>query len=132
MTNSKRKGKCGELEAAHAIEDAWGLKVRRTAQVDGKLSADLLIEGRPGLHLEVKRRKRIASMQFLYQAVADAAKGPSGPTGLIPVVISREDGRGGWAVTIALDDAIDFATWIKANTNTLIGMQLKAPAAAPQ
>ena len=99
MTNSNRKGKRGELEAAKALHSATGLVAHRTAQVDGKLSADLA--GIDGLHIEVKRRKKIAATNFLVQAETDAADNTT------PLVIMREDGDTNWCVLLRLTDLID-------------------------
>jgi hypothetical protein len=107
MTNSRQKGKRGELEAAKAWEDATGLSVRRTAQVDGKLSSDLT--GVEGLHLEVKRRARIASLDFLLQAETDAADEQQSHGG-VPVVLMRQDNDRNWAVMVRLDRLSDLVS----------------------
>lgn len=98
--NSRQKGKRGELEAAKAFEEATGLAVKRTAQVNGKLSADLT--GVEGLHLEVKRRHRIASLDFLLQAELDSADIDQSDGG-VPVVLMRQDQDRNWAVLLRLD-----------------------------
>lgn len=105
--NSRQKGKRGELEAAKAWEKATGLNVHRTAQVDGKLSADLA--GVEGLHLEVKRRRRIASLDFLLQAENDSAdRDQEHPD--VPVVLMRQDQDTNWAVMVRLDRLSDFVS----------------------
>ncbi len=105
--NSRQKGKRGELEAAKAWETATGLTVHRTAQVDGKLSADLA--GVEGLHLEVKRRRRIASLDFLLQAENDSAdRNQEHPD--VPVVLMRQDQDTNWAVMVRLDRLADFVS----------------------
>ena len=105
MTNSRQKGKRGELEAAKAWEQATGLSVRRTAQVDGGLSADLT--GVDGLHIEVKRRARIASLDFLLQAETDAADEHQSQGG-VPLVLMRQDNDRNWALMLRLDNLADF------------------------
>ena len=105
--NSRQKGKRGELEAAKAFEAATGLQVKRTAQVNGKLSADLT--GVEGLHLEVKRRQRIAALDFLLQAENDAAD-ESQADGGVPVVLMRQDQDKNWAVMLRLDRLADLVS----------------------
>jgi hypothetical protein len=85
--NSKAKGKRVERLASVFLEGLLGIVMRRTAQVDGSLSADL--RGWGGVHLEVKGRKNIAAMQFLRQAEADAESEGEGD---VPVVLMKEDG----------------------------------------
>ena len=102
--NSRQKGKRGELEAAKAWQEATGLNVHRTAQVDGKLSADLA--GVDGVHIEVKRRRRIASLDFLLQAEADSADRESD----VPIVLMRQDQDTNWAVMVRLDRLSDLVS----------------------
>ena len=110
--NSRQKGKRGELEAAKAWEAATGLSVHRTAQTDCKLSADLA--GVDGIHLEVKRRQRIASLDYLVQAETDAAD-RSGSTD-VPVVLMREDNDTRWALMIPLDRISDLVSVLSGTT----------------
>lgn len=73
----------------------------RSAQVSGAFSSDLMY-GPEGLHIEVKRYKRIVSYDFMVQAMEDSRPGD------VPVVLSRQDG-GSWTVTIPMERAFDFA-----------------------
>jgi Holliday junction resolvase len=93
--NSRNKGKAGEREAVKAIAQHLGIDTRRTAQVDGGLSADII--GWDGVHIEVKRRKRIAALEFLRQAERDTGGG-------VPIAVMREDGDTEWAVMVRLAD----------------------------
>lgn len=100
---SRDKGKVGEREARDQVRTHWNAPdCIRTAQVSGKFSGDLM-GGPEGLHLEVKRYKRIVSTDFMKQAEEDASPGE------IPVVLSRED-RGDWLVTIKMKDSVEFGT----------------------
>lgn len=99
--NSRTKGKVIERQAAKAILQHIGIEVRRTAQVDGKLSADLI--GWPGVHLEVKSRHRIATLGFLRQAEGDATDGN------IPTVLMRENGDTEFTVMVRLADLPELA-----------------------
>ena len=60
MTDSRAKGKRGELEAAEAMSSVLGITFHRTAQRWGKSKADIEPMDAPGLqmfpvHIEVKR-----------------------------------------------------------------------------
>lgn len=98
MSNRER-GKRGEREA----RDAWNQHIApgaiRSAQANGKESADLL--GTGGIHVEVKKRRKIAVQSFMDQAVRDCA-------GKVPVVLMRQD-RGGWMLMVRIEDARQFA-----------------------
>ena len=54
MTNSRRKGKAGELEFSRLCR-AEGYDVHRTAQYCGKTGEAADCIGLPGIHIEVKR-----------------------------------------------------------------------------
>lgn len=84
--NSRAKGKRVELAACRWIAATLGIAARRTAQVDGGLSADVVTEPDIGLHIEVKGRKRIAAFDFIRQAERDASPGR------LPVVLMFENG----------------------------------------
>ena len=97
--NSRNKGKRGELEAAKAAEKYLGCKLHRTAQVDGKLSADLA--GLDGVHIEVKRYAKIAATQFMDQAVRDS-EGKND----VPIVLMRQDQHRDWICMVRLEDLV--------------------------
>lgn len=95
--NSRRKGKVGELEAAKAVCSALGVKgMRRSQQFCGK-AGDADIVGLDGIHMEVKRYKRISSIGFLRQSESDS------PEGDVPIVLMRENGDTRWVVQVRLD-----------------------------
>jgi len=95
--NSRQKGKHGELEAAKAIEEALDCgKMRRSQQYCGK-AGDADIVGIDGIHIEVKRYKRISSLDFLRQAEIDARSGE------VPIVVMRENGDTEWVVQVRLN-----------------------------
>jgi len=96
--NSRRKGKTGELEAAHALNEELPLaQARRAQQYSGTEStADLLAPGLPNLYLEVKRRQ---SMNL--HKVFDESEENCGS--LAPVVLHRKDNTE-WLVSFKLDD----------------------------
>lgn len=95
--NSRAKGKRGELEARNALRETLGcVDAKRGQQRSGLEQADV-VDAIPGTHIEVKRRKAIASLAFNAQAEHDAKPGE------IPLVLSRED-RNGWYLTVRLSD----------------------------
>ena len=99
--NSRQKGKRGELEAAHAINEVLpNARARRAQQYSGTEStADLIADGLPNLYLEVKRRQ---SMNL--HKVFDESEENCG--GLAPVVIHRKDNTE-WLVSFKLDDLVE-------------------------
>lgn len=98
--NSRAKGAAGEREAVNELKRLYGFKALRTAQVNGKLSADIIGEDGDleGLHLEVKRPAKLAIMKYFEQAERDA-KGED-----LPVVLMRPNGDKRWVVAMRLDE----------------------------
>jgi hypothetical protein len=106
---SRRKGKSGELELAHAMQ-AYGFSdCHRSAQRAGSIeSADLI--GLPGLHPEVKRVERLNIQKAMEQAIRD-----SNGSDHIPAVFHRRNGTS-WLVTLRLED---FVSYYKAYLTTV-------------
>ena len=99
MTNSKRKGKRGELEIAKILREHGYPEARRGQQYNGADgSADVV--GVPGLHIEVKRVEALNYYTAMNQANEDARPGE------IPVVFHRKDGRD-WLAVMNLEDFLD-------------------------
>jgi len=97
MPNSRNKGATGEREAAAAWTTATGLAAHRTAQRTGR-HGDADVATDAPVHLEIKRRARIAAIEFLRQAERDAV------AGAVPVVLCREDGDTEWVAMVRLND----------------------------
>lgn len=95
--NSNSKGKRGERAILQKLAQHLGIKTRRTAQVDGSLSADLV--GWDGVHLECKWYKAFAAMRHLEQAERDAAG-----SGNVPVAVLRENGNTDPAILVRVSD----------------------------
>ena len=96
MTNSKRKGKDGELALARKLNE-YGYDVRRSVQYNGKAEEgqpDLV--GLPGIHVECKRTERLN----LYDAVNQAKRDSKGD---LPAVFHRKNNCE-WVVIMPLDD----------------------------
>lgn len=103
MTNSKRKGKRGELEIVRLCK-AEGYNCRRTAQFEGKVpegAAD--VEGLKGISIEVKFREHLNLDEAMDQSRRDAKLHGKNE---IPVVFHRRS-RTPWKVTM------DIADWFK-------------------
>ena len=72
MTNSKRKGKTGELELARLLT-AEGFPARRGQQyAGGPDSPDVVVESLPRIHFEAKRTERLRLYDAIDQARRDA------------------------------------------------------------
>jgi hypothetical protein len=102
--NARRKGKTGELEAAHEINILLpNAQARRAQQFSATEStADLLAPGLPNLFLEVKRRQSIN-----LHKVMDECEESCG--GLSPVVLHRKDNTD-WLITFRLQDIREIVT----------------------
>ena len=102
MTNSRRKGKAGELEFSRLCR-AEGYDVRRTAQYCGKTGEAADCIGLPGIHIEVKRVEHLNIDDALAQAKRDAAEAGRDET---PIVAHRRN-NARWKITM------DAADWFK-------------------
>ena len=91
MTNSRRKGKEGELEWAKVLRE-HGYDARRGQQFKGGGDSPD-VTGLPGIHQEVKRVERLNVHDAMDQSKRDAADAE------IPIVIHRRD-RKPWLVTM--------------------------------
>ena len=94
MTNSKRKGKVAELEAAKELQRLFGVECRRGQQYHGLEGEDVV--GLPGVHVEVKRVEQLSLYKAMEQAVADA-QGDD-----IPIVVHRRNKKP-WLAVVELD-----------------------------
>lgn len=99
MTNSKQKGKRGELEVAHILQE-HGYTARRTAQYCGNTGDAADVVGLEGFHLEVKRCETTKIWEWLAQAERDS----NGEK--IPIVVFRKS-RTRWKVAMDFEDFLD-------------------------
>jgi len=98
--NSRSKGKVGELEFAHFLSDR-GLGARRGQQFSGGTdSPDVVCEGLPGVHFEVKRVEAGNPYKWLEQAQRDAGLEK------LPVVAHRKNGKD-WVAIVPMQVMID-------------------------
>lgn len=96
--NSRNKGKRGELEVAHLLQE-HGYDARRGQQFSGA-NGDADVVGLPGYHIEVKRVEKLNIDNAMKQSIRDAREGE------IPIVVHRKNGEP-WKVTQLFSD------WIK-------------------
>lgn len=98
MTNSCRKGKRGEREAAAEIRRLFGTDARRSQQHAGSAGdADLCDEAIPGYHVEVKNLASVSALKHHRQAARDAKDGRT------PIVVIKGS-RTPWYVILTLED----------------------------
>jgi len=60
--NSKQKGSRGEREAAGVIAEVFGCEARRGQQFAGGKDSPDVIHSIPGVHFEIKRVEKLATM----------------------------------------------------------------------
>ena len=99
MTNSRQKGKRGELEVAHILQE-HGFSARRTAQYCGNTGDAADVTGLPGYHLEVKRCETTKIWDWIQQAERDHKEGE------IPLVVFRKS-REAWQVCFSLENFLN-------------------------
>jgi len=93
---SRRKGVCGEREAAAELRRLFRVEARRGRQYQGTdESPDLLVDI-PQVHFEVKRVEQLRLWEALAQAIEDAGQA-------VPVVLHRASRRP-WVAIVRLDD----------------------------
>lgn len=96
-TNSRQKGKRGELEAARVLRELFSWNTRRTQQFKGTTdSSDVEVAETPDAFWEVKREERLNVFEALARAAADA--GPK-----LPILLHRRN-QTEWLVTVRLTD----------------------------
>ena len=116
--NSREKGRRGEVEIAHILQE-YGYNTRRGQQFSGA-NGDADVEGLPGIHMEVKRVEHLNIDKALQQAIRDnyADELKQGKK-LIPAVFHRSNDdrkkdstKGTWKVTLTLKDFMEiYMAW---------------------
>lgn len=99
--NSRLKGKRGELEAARELERLGLGKGRRGQQFNGIEGRDVLCDGLPDCHIEVKRTETFNAYAAIEQAVRDAG-------GRLPFVMHKRNRRD-WLFVVRADDLLPLA-----------------------
>lgn len=95
ILNSRQKGKRGELELSHKLQE-YGYDTRRGQQYCGA-NGDADVVGLPNIHIECKRVQNLNLYNAIKQAQNDANSNE------LPTVFHRKD-RQEWLVTMTLDD----------------------------
>ena len=104
MTNSRQKGKRGELALAKIL-NGHGYHTRRSAQYCGA-NGDADVVGLEGIHIECKVVERLNIQEAMEQAEHDRK------IDRIPCVFHKKN-RHGWMVTLQLEDFLDlYEKWI--------------------
>lgn len=103
MVNSRDKGKRGELECAHFLNEhyPWA-NARRGQQFHGGVDSADLIWDIEGIHPEVKRVEKFLPYAALEQASEDCG-------GKVPVVLHRKNDKD-WILLLRLRDVGEFVT----------------------
>ena len=105
--NSRNKGKRGELEAAHLLQE-YGYDARRSQQFAG-MNGDADVVGLPGMHIEVKRVEKLNLENAMEQSARDARESE------IPIVLHRKN-RSEWLVSMSFSDWMKlYQAWEKEN-----------------
>lgn len=95
MKNSNKKGKVGELELVHKLND-YGFDCRRGQQYCGA-NGDADVVGLAGIHIECKRVEKLNVYGAMTQAKNDAKENEK------PAVFHRKN-KEEWLVTMELKD----------------------------
>ena len=98
MTNSRAKGKNGELELCKVLRE-HGIQARRGQQFSGSPDSPDIVHDIPGIHIECKRVQKLNIDKAMEQAEADCGDD-------IPCVMHRKNHKP-WLVTMKLED------WLK-------------------
>ena len=96
--NSRQKGKTGELELSHKLQE-YGYETRRSVQYNGK-DGQADVVGLPNIHIECKRVEKLNLYDAIEQAKRDAKDGN------LPAVFHRKN-RHNWLVTMELEDFME-------------------------
>lgn len=110
MTNSRAKGKKGELELSRKLRE-YGWDCRRGQQFKGGGDSPDVV-GLPGVHIECKRVEHLNVELAMQQSRSDAEG-----TGEIPVVMHRKN-REPWKVTMDLDEFMNL--YLAATCDSLV------------
>lgn len=97
MTNSRQKGKRGELMASKELKRLFGCEARRGQQYCGAAGDADIITSIEGIHFEVKNVESLSLHKALEQAEADKKYSE------VPVVLHKKN-RKDWVVICYLED----------------------------
>jgi len=115
MTNSRAKGKRGELEYAHWLQDNFGLDARRGQQYCRLAGNADVVGGFPNTHAECKWVESLNISKAIMQAVADCGDA-------IPYVVHKKN-RQDILITIRASDLKEFCRAV-VDTITIQGVDV--------
>ena len=116
MTDSRANGCRGELEAAKAWAEVFGVEARRGQQFAGSTDSPDILTSHSDIHVEVKRTERGNPYDWLTQAVRDAGK-------KCPLVLHRRNNRE-WIMILRLSDAPRLAKEITKKAQEMGGFKV--------
>lgn len=96
--NSRNKGKRGELELSHKLQE-YGFDTRRGQQYSGA-NGDADVIGLDGIHIECKRVEKLNLYDAMAQSKHDAREGEK------PTVMHRKNNCE-WLTTLTLENFIE-------------------------
>lgn len=110
MTNSRRKGKDAELEAAKVLSRILGVASRRGVQYQGGADSPDVVLSISGVHVEVKRVEKLNIHDAVDQSANDA------PPDAVPIVMHRRN-RKPWLITLRADDLMSLINTLSSQIN---------------
>ena len=109
MTNSRQKGKRGELQLAKKFKE-YGIEAYRSQQYSGHhQKGDPDLKGTPGLHVEVKWQQKQELEKWLAQAKNDCSSDK------LPI-LSHKRNNEGWKITMDFDTFMSlYREWLESH-----------------
>lgn len=99
MTDSRRKGKVGELEVARILRShGWGF-AERTSRGTSQNGKDFK-NGPAGCTIDARRERRVPVTKAFYELKAEAD-----PLD-VPILVHRNDGNTEWLATMPLEELL--------------------------
>lgn len=110
MTNSRAKGKRVELDARDFLHRLGFGPCRRSAQVAGYLTSDIVCEGLPCVHIEVKGVQGMFLGSKLWTDAVEQTIRDSTARGMVGVLLFKGN-RQPFRLTVPTAD--DWPTWVR-------------------
>lgn len=117
MTNSKNKGKRGELEVVHILTD-HGFEARRTAQYCGNTGDAADVVSDLPYHIEVKHQETLQIDKWWEQATHDAKE-----SGKEPILVFRKNNQR-WRVCMDFEKFLELHEKVLGKTGNCVNLEL--------
>lgn len=117
MTNSKNKGKRGELEVVHILTD-HGFEARRTAQYCGNTGDAADVVSDLPYHIEVKHQETLQIDKWWEQATHDAKE-----SGKEPILVFRKNNQR-WRVCMDFEKFLELHEKVLGKTAKCVNLEL--------